>query len=175
MITHASAAVAKKFGPAFFGEYDRNASALSGREDLHAQRSHYELAGSHHASREGDDEGVAFIQHPEPARSRRDLKKTSGSNTDEDAERSYNSLLHMVSSLDVAPDPEAWKNIQRMVSRANPKVAQVDISQIITRSFVKTLKENGFVPELRKQNGTQSKKPCSCPKRAHTSDSTKHD
>ena len=98
-------------------------------------------------------EGVAFIHDP---RNKREvmavLKKNLRLNTDEDAERSFNSL-HMVSSLDVAPDPEAWKNIQRLVARANPKVAQVDVNQIINGSFVKTLEENGFLPETRKKAG----------------------
>ena len=98
-------------------------------------------------------EGVAFIHDP---RNKRDvmavLKKNLRLNTDEDAERSFNSL-HMVSSLDVAPDPEAWKNIQRLVARANPKVAQVDINQIINGGFVKSLEESGFLPELRKKAG----------------------
>jgi NitT/TauT family transport system substrate-binding protein len=98
-------------------------------------------------------EGVAFIHDP---RNKRDvaavLKKNLRLSTDEDAERSFNSL-RMVSSLDVAPDLEAWRNIQRLVARANPKVAQVDIQQIINGSFVKTLEENGFLPELRKKVG----------------------
>ena len=98
-------------------------------------------------------EGVAFIHDP---RNKRDvmavLKKNLRLSTDEDAERAFNSL-RMVSSLDVAPDPEAWKNIQRLVAKPNPKVAQVDINQIINGSFVKTLEENGFLPELRKKVG----------------------
>ena len=56
-------------------------------------------------------------------------------------------------TLDVAPDPEAWRNIQKVVARANPKVAQVDINQIINGSFVKALEENGFLPEARKKVG----------------------
>ena len=96
-------------------------------------------------------EGVAFIQDP---RNKRDvmmvLKRNLRLSTDEDAERSYNSL-RTVSTLDMAPDPEAWRNIQKIVSRANPKVAQVDINQIINTSFVKTLEENGFLPELKRQ------------------------
>jgi len=98
-------------------------------------------------------EGVAFIHDP---RNKRDvaavLKKNLRLSSDEDAERSFNSL-RMVSSLDVAPDLEAWRNIQRLVARANPKVAQVDIQQIINGSFVKTLEENGFLPELKKKVG----------------------
>jgi hypothetical protein len=34
-----------------------------------------------------------------------------------------------------------------------PKVAQLDINQIINVSFVKTLEENGFLPEARKKLG----------------------
>jgi len=98
-------------------------------------------------------EGVAFIHDP---RNKRDvmavLKKNLRLSTDEDAERSFNSL-RMVSSLDVTPDLEAWRNIQRLVARANPKVAQVDIQQIINGSFVKAFEENGFLPELRKKVG----------------------
>src|SRR5262249_7834464 len=98
-------------------------------------------------------EGVAFIHDP---RNKRDvmavLKKNLRLSTDEDAERSFNSL-RMVSSLDVTPDLEAWGKIQRLVARANPKVAQVDIQQIINGSFVKALEENGILPELRKKVG----------------------
>jgi len=98
-------------------------------------------------------EGVVFIQDP---RNKRDvmavLKKNLRLSTDQDAETSYNSL-RLVSTLDVAPDPEAWRNVQKYVSRANPKVAQVDIHQIIHSSFVKNLEETGFLPEARKKLG----------------------
>lgn len=98
-------------------------------------------------------EGVVFIQEP---RNKREviavLKKHLRLSTDEDAETSYNSL-RLVSTLDVAPDPEAWRNIQKYVSRANPKVAQLDIHQIINGSFVKSLEETGFLPEARKKLG----------------------
>ena len=98
-------------------------------------------------------EGVAFIHD---ARNKRDvmavLKKNLRLATDEDAERAFTSL-RMVSSLDVAPDPDAWRNIQRLVARANPKVAQVDINRIINGSFVKSLEEAGFLPELKKKVG----------------------
>ena len=98
-------------------------------------------------------ETVAFSQDP---RHKREvmavLKKNLRLSSDEDTEKSYNSL-RMVSTLDVAPDPEAWKNIQRLVSRVTPKVAQLDINQIINGSFVKTLEENGFLPEARKKIG----------------------
>ena len=98
-------------------------------------------------------EGVAFIHEP---RNRREvmavLKKNLRLGTEQDAEVSYNSL-RLVSTLDVAPDPEAWKNIQRFVARANPKVAQLEIQQIINGSFVKSLEESGFLPEARRKSG----------------------
>jgi hypothetical protein len=78
------------------------------------------------------------------------LKKHLRLSTDQDAETSYNSL-RTVSTLDVAPDPEAWRNIQKYVSRVTPKVSQLDINQIINVSYVKTLEENGFLPEARKK------------------------
>jgi NitT/TauT family transport system substrate-binding protein len=98
-------------------------------------------------------EGVTFIHEP---RNKRDviavLRKNLRLATDQDAETSYNSL-RLVSTLDVAPDPEAWRNVQRFVSRVTPKVAQLDIHQIINGTFVKTLEENGFLPEERKKLG----------------------
>ncbi|MBI4524175.1 MAG: ABC transporter substrate-binding protein [Deltaproteobacteria bacterium] len=98
-------------------------------------------------------EGVGFIQD---SRNKRDvmdvLKKQLRLRTDQDAERSYDTL-RLVATLDVAPDPEAWKNIQRVVGRVSPKVAQGDIHQIINSSFVKSLEETGFLPEARKKAG----------------------
>jgi ABC-type nitrate/sulfonate/bicarbonate transport system substrate-binding protein len=98
-------------------------------------------------------EGVSFIQD---AGNKRDvmsvLKKHLRLSTDQDAETSYNTL-RLVATLDVAPDADAWKNIQRFVSRVSPKVAQLDIQQIINGSFVKSLEETGFLPEARKRAG----------------------
>jgi ABC-type nitrate/sulfonate/bicarbonate transport system substrate-binding protein len=98
-------------------------------------------------------EGVVFIQEPRNKRDVMDaLKKHLRLSTDQDAETSYNTL-RLVATLDVAPDPEAWKNIQRFVSRVSPKVAQLDIHQIINGSFVKNLEETGFLTEARKKAG----------------------
>jgi NitT/TauT family transport system substrate-binding protein len=98
-------------------------------------------------------EGVAFIQDPRSKREVMDiLKKHLRLSTDQDAEISYNTL-RMVATLDVAPDPAAWKNIQKFVSRVSPKVAQLDIHQIINVSFVKNLEETGFLSEARKRAG----------------------
>jgi ABC-type nitrate/sulfonate/bicarbonate transport system substrate-binding protein len=98
-------------------------------------------------------EGIVFIQEPGNKRDVMDiLKKHLRLRTDQDAETSYNTL-RLVASLDVAPDPQAWKNIQRFVSRVSPKVAHLDIHQIINGSFVKNLEETGFLPEARKKAG----------------------
>lgn len=98
-------------------------------------------------------EGVAFIHSPRNKREVMEvLKKHLRLRTDQDAETSYNAL-RTVSSLDVAPDPEAWKNIQKYVARVTPKVGQLDIQQIINGNFVKTLEETGFVAEAKKRYG----------------------
>src|SRR5713226_355524 len=153
VITYASAAIAKRAG----------LRSLANTTDL---RVHYQgatlctrsdrIANSPDLITrlvKGMIDGVAFIHDP---RNKRDvmavLKKNLRLSTDDDAERSFNSL-RMVSTLDVVPDLEAWRNIQRLVARANPKVAQVDINQVINGSFVKTLEENGFLAEARKKAG----------------------
>jgi NitT/TauT family transport system substrate-binding protein len=98
-------------------------------------------------------EGVVFIQSPRNKREVMEvLKKHLRLSTDEDAETSYNAL-RTVSSLDVAPDPEAWKNIQKYVARVTPKVGQLDIHQIINGNFVKTLEDTGFIAEAKKRHG----------------------
>ena len=98
-------------------------------------------------------EGVAFIHSPRNKREVMEvLKKHLRLSTDQDAETSYNAL-RTVSTLDVAPDPEAWKNIQKYVARVTPKVGQLDIHQIINGSFVKTLEDTGFIAEAKKRHG----------------------
>jgi NitT/TauT family transport system substrate-binding protein len=98
-------------------------------------------------------EGVAFIHSPRNKREVMEvLKKHLRLRADQDAETSYNAL-RTVSSLDVAPDPEAWKNIQKYVARVTPKVGQLDINQIITGSYVKALEETGFIAETKKRYG----------------------
>ena len=98
-------------------------------------------------------DGLVFIHDPHNKRAVMDsLKKHLRLSSDTDAETSYGSL-RLVSTLDVTPDPEAWKNIQKFVARANPKVAQLDVNQIITGKFVKTLEDTGYLPEARKKLG----------------------
>lgn len=54
-------------------------------------------------------------------------------------------------SLDIAPSPDVWRLIQRIVSRINPKVQEVDLDELIVNSAVRNLEESGFLPEMRKK------------------------
>ena len=78
------------------------------------------------------------------------LKKHLRLSADEDAETSYNSL-RTIASLDIAPDLAAFKNVQRIAARVNPKIAQVDVNEAINLSVVKALEDNGYLAEARKK------------------------
>jgi ABC-type nitrate/sulfonate/bicarbonate transport system substrate-binding protein len=96
-------------------------------------------------------DSLVFIHQPRNKREVMDvLRKNLRLSTEQDAETSYNSL-RLVSTLDISPDPEAWRNIQKFVARVTPKVAQLDVNQIINTSFVKNLEETGYLPEARKR------------------------
>ncbi len=98
-------------------------------------------------------DALVFIHQPQNKQAVMNvLKKHLLLRTDKDAETSYNSL-RTVASLDIAPNPAAWKSVQRFVSQVNPKVARVDVNQIIDGSFVKALEDNGYLPEARKRIG----------------------
>jgi ABC-type nitrate/sulfonate/bicarbonate transport system substrate-binding protein len=66
------------------------------------------------------------------------------------AEGSYK-VLRLMTTLDMAPNPAAFKAVQRIVARVNPKIAQVDLDQIIDNSFVRNLETSGFLTEQRKK------------------------
>jgi ABC-type nitrate/sulfonate/bicarbonate transport system substrate-binding protein len=68
----------------------------------------------------------------------------------DEAESSYKTL-RLMSTLDLAPSSAAFKAVQRIVARINPKIAQVDLDQIIDGSFVRTLESSGYLGELRKK------------------------
>ncbi len=68
----------------------------------------------------------------------------------EDAEASYQ-VLGQMATIELLPNPAAWKIVQRIVGRINPKVAQVDISQLNNPAYVRTLEESGFLPEARRR------------------------
>ena len=67
----------------------------------------------------------------------------------EEVEASYR-VLRLMATLDMAPNPAAYKTVQRIVAAVNPKIAQIDIEQIIDGSFVRTLETTGFMSEQRK-------------------------
>ncbi len=68
----------------------------------------------------------------------------------EDAEASYK-VLGQMATLELLPNPAAWKIVQRIVARINPKVAQVDLGRLNNPSFVRELEASGFLPEARKK------------------------
>ena len=68
----------------------------------------------------------------------------------EEGESSYK-VLRLMTTLDLAPNPAAFKIVQRIVAKVNPKIAQVDIDQIIDNTYVRNLESSGFLPELRRK------------------------
>jgi ABC-type nitrate/sulfonate/bicarbonate transport system substrate-binding protein len=68
----------------------------------------------------------------------------------EDAEASYK-VLSQMATIELLPDTAAWKIVQRIVTRINPKVAQVDLSQLNNPAFVRNLEESGFLAEARRK------------------------
>jgi ABC-type nitrate/sulfonate/bicarbonate transport system substrate-binding protein len=99
-------------------------------------------------------EALVYIQDPNHKREVMEvLKKNLRLSKDEDIEASYKVSRQQMPSLDVAPNPEVWRLIQRIVSRINPKVQEVDLDQLIVTSAVRNLEESGFLPEMRKKFG----------------------
>ncbi len=68
----------------------------------------------------------------------------------EDAEASYK-VLGQMATIDLLPDPAAWKLVQKIVARINPKVTQVDINQLNNPAFVRSLEESGFLADARRK------------------------
>ena len=97
-------------------------------------------------------EALVYIQEPSHKREVMEvLKRNLRLSKDEDIEASYKVTRQQMPSLDVAPNPEVWKLIRRLVSRINPKVQEVDLEQLIVTSAVRNLEESGFLPEMRKK------------------------
>ena len=69
----------------------------------------------------------------------------------EEGESSYK-VLRLMTTLDLAPNPAAFKIVQRIVAKVNPKISQVDIDQIIDGSYVRNLESSGFLAELRRKS-----------------------
>jgi hypothetical protein len=66
----------------------------------------------------------------------------------EDGEASYK-VLRLMTTLDLEPNPAAFKVVQRIVAKVNPKIAQVDLNQVLDGSLVRNLESSGFLPGLR--------------------------
>jgi ketosteroid isomerase-like protein len=100
-------------------------------------------------------EAVVFIHDPGNKEGVEEvLKKNLRLARREDVETSYGVLRSMTTlDLHVAPDLGAWRTIQALVARVNPKVAQIDMGQIVDGSFVRSLEESRFLPEARKKLG----------------------
>jgi hypothetical protein len=56
-----------------------------------------------------------------------------------------------MATLDMTPDPNAWKLVQKITARINPKVAQVELSQVLNPIPMRSLEESGFLAEARKK------------------------
>ena len=78
------------------------------------------------------------------------LKRNLRFSKAEDAEASYK-VLRAMNNLDVAPHTEGWKTIQRLVAKVNPKVAQINLDDVLYPRLVQGLEERGFMSEMRKR------------------------
>ena len=68
----------------------------------------------------------------------------------EDAEASYR-VLTIMATIDMMPDPAAWKLVQKVTAKINPKVAQVELNQVLNPAAVRSLEDSGFLGEARKK------------------------
>ncbi len=99
-------------------------------------------------------EALVYIQEPTNKRDVTEvLKKHLRLTRDEDIEASYKVARLQMTGLDIAPNPEAWRRIQRLLTRINPKVQEADLEQLLMNNAVRSLEENGFLPEMRKRLG----------------------
>lgn len=78
------------------------------------------------------------------------LQKNLRLSKSEDTEASYK-VLRLMTTLDLSPNPAAYKIVQRIVGRINPKINQVNLDQIIDGSFVRSLETSGFLAEQKKR------------------------
>ena len=68
----------------------------------------------------------------------------------EDAEASYK-VLTIMATVDIMPDPAAWKIVQKVIAKINPKVAQVELNQVLNVAAVRDLENSGFLAGARKK------------------------
>lgn len=79
------------------------------------------------------------------------LKKHLRLSKDEDVEASYRVSRLQMPNLDVTPSMEAWRVVKRLVAKVNPKVADVDLEQVINTGPAQFLETSGFMAEMRKK------------------------
>ncbi len=100
---------------------------------------------------QGMVEAVVLIHDPNQKESIKEiLKKNLRFSREEDAEASYR-LLSIMNTLDVSPDIESWRMIQRIVSRVNAKVGHVNLDDVLNAKLVQNLEDNGFIAAMRKK------------------------
>jgi NitT/TauT family transport system substrate-binding protein len=96
-------------------------------------------------------EGIGYVQDPNYKPQVMDvLKRNLRLTKTEDVEASYK-VLRLMTTMDIAPNLEAWKTIQKIVGRVNGKVAQVALDQVLNGSFVQRLEKSGFLAEARQR------------------------
>jgi ABC-type nitrate/sulfonate/bicarbonate transport system substrate-binding protein len=99
-------------------------------------------------------EALVYIQEPANKRDVSEVLKTHLRLTrDEDIEASYKVTRLQMTGLDIAPNAEAWRRIQRLLTGINPKVKEADLSQLLVSNAAMSLEESGFLPEMRKRLG----------------------
>lgn len=99
-------------------------------------------------------EALVYIQEPANKRDVSEiLKKHLRLTRDEDIEASYNVTRLQMTALDIAPNGEAWRRIQRLLTRVNPKVKEADLDQLLVSNAARTLEESGFLPDMRRRLG----------------------
>ena len=79
------------------------------------------------------------------------LKKNLRLSKDEDVDASYRVSRLQMPDLDVAPNLEAWRVVKRLVAKVNPKVADVDLEQVINTAPAHALETSGFMAEMSKR------------------------
>jgi ABC-type nitrate/sulfonate/bicarbonate transport system substrate-binding protein len=97
-------------------------------------------------------DALAYILEPANKREVGEvLKKNLRLSKDEDVEASYRVSRLQMPDLDVAPNLEAWRVVKRLVAKVNPKVADVDLEQVINTGPAHALETSGFMAEMRKR------------------------
>ena len=97
-------------------------------------------------------DALAYILDPANKRDVSEvLKKNLRLSKDEDVEASYRVARLQMPNLDIAPNLEAWRVVKRLVAKVNPKVADVDLEQVIDTGPAQNLESTGFMAEMRKK------------------------